>query len=74
MKLSDKTYNFLKWACLIAVPALITLISTLGTIYGWDTTAITATIGAVATFVGALIGVSNSAYNKQSVESEDTKQ
>ncbi len=74
MKLSNKTYNFLKWACLIAVPALITLISTLGTIYGKDTTAITATIGAVATFVGALIGVSNSAYNKQSVESEDTKQ
>lgn len=74
MKLSNNVYNILKWACLIAVPALITLISTLGTIYGWDTTAITATIGAVATFVGALIGVSNSAYNKQSVESEDTKQ
>lgn len=73
MKFSDKTYNFLKWVCLIAVPAVITLISTLGTIYGWDTTAITATIGAVATFVGALIGVSNSAYNKQ-MESDDTKQ
>ena len=72
MKLSDKAYNFLKWACLIAVPALVTLISTLGTIYGKDTTAITATIGAVATFVGALIGVSNDNYNK--VESEDTKQ
>ena len=72
MKLSDKTYNFLKWACLIAVPAVITLISTLGTIYGWDTTAITATIGAVATFVGALIGVSNANYNK--AESDDVKQ
>jgi len=72
MKLSDKTYNFLKWACLIAVPALITLISTLGTIYGKDTTAITATIGAVATFIGALIGVSNANYNK--VESDDVKQ
>ena len=73
MKFSDKTYNFLKWACLIAVPALITLISTLGTIYGKDTTAITATIGAVATFVGALIGVSNSAYIKSVQEDEDKK-
>ena len=73
MKLSDKTYNFLKWACLIAVPALITLISTLGTIYSKDTTAITATIGAVATFIGALIGVSNSAYIKSAQEDEDKK-
>lgn len=64
MKLSDNLYNVLKWICLIVVPALITLISTLGTIYGWDTTAITATIGAVATFVGALIGISNNNYYK----------
>lgn len=73
MKLSNNVYNTLKWACLIAVPAVITLISTLGTIYGWDTTAITATIGAVATFVGALIGISNSAYIKSAQEDEDKK-
>lgn len=62
MKLPNNVYDILKWACLIAVPAVITLISTLGTIYGHDTTIITATIGAVATFVGALIGISNSKY------------
>ncbi|MDD6560265.1 MAG: phage holin [Lactimicrobium massiliense] len=73
MKLSNNVYNILKWACLIAVPALITLISTLGTIYGKDTTAITATIGAIATFIGALIGVSNSAYIKSVQEDEDKK-
>ena len=73
MRISNKAYDILKWACLIAVPALITLISTLGTIYGKDTTAITATIGAVATFVGALIGVSNSAYIKSVQEDEDKK-
>lgn len=72
MSISNKAYDILKWACLIAVPALITLISTMGTIYGKDTTAITATIGAVATFIGALIGVSNANYNK--VESDDAKQ
>lgn len=62
MKLPDNVYNILKWACLIAVPALITLISTLGTIYGHDMATVTATIGAFATFVGALIGISNSKY------------
>ena len=65
MKLSDKTYRFLKWTCLIAVPALITLISTLGSIYGHDMTIVTATIGAVATFIGSLIGISNSNYKKE---------
>lgn len=64
MKFSDNLYIILKWICLIAVPALITLISTLGTIYGQDMTTVTATIGAVATFVGALIGISNSNYYK----------
>lgn len=62
MKLPNNVYDILKWACLIAVPAVITLISTLGTIYGQDMTTVTATIGAVATFVGALIGISNSKY------------
>lgn len=65
MILNGNVYKAMKWACLIAVPALITLISTLGTIYGQDTTNITATIAAVATFIGALIGISNNNYNKQ---------
>lgn len=64
MKLNDKVYSVLKWLCLIVVPAVTTLISTLGTIYGWDTTPITATIGAATTCVGAIIGISTSAYNK----------
>lgn len=70
MKFSDKTYNFLKWLCLIAVPAVIALISTLGTIYGHDMTTVTATISAIATFIGALIGISNHAYNKESNEDD----
>lgn len=72
MKLPNNVYDVLKWACLIAVPAVITLISTLGTIYGQDTTIITATIGAVATFVGALIGISNSNfYNSRDTDDEN---
>lgn len=66
MKLPNNVYDVLKWSCLIAVPAVITLISALGTIYGQDTTIITATIGAVATFIGALIGISNSNFYNSS--------
>lgn len=66
MILNEKVYKVLKWACLIAVPAVITLISTLGTIYGQDMTTVTATIGAVATFIGALIGISNSNFYNSS--------
>lgn len=64
MKLNDKVYDKLKWVLLIFTPALITLISTIGTIYGVDTTTATATIGAIATFGGALIGVSTKEYYK----------
>lgn len=61
MKLNDKVYNVLKWLLLIVVPALTTLLSTLGTIYGVDMTIATATIGAISTFIGAIIGISQ--YN-----------
>ena len=71
MVLSDKVYKTLKWALLTVVPALITLISGLGTIYGYDTTQITAVIGLVSTFVGAVVGISNSNYNKK--ESTDAR-
>lgn len=64
MKLSDTTYDFLKWMLMIVVPALITLISSLGTIYGWDTNTITLTIAAIATFFGVITGISNSNYYK----------
>lgn len=68
MKLSDKTYNFLKWLCIIAIPATSTLIAGLGTLYGADMTKVTGTIGLIATFIGALIGISNSNYKKSGDE------
>ena len=68
MKLSDSTYNILKWLLMIVVPALITLISSLGTIYGWDTSTITLTIAAIATFLGVITGISNANYYKENSE------
>ena len=72
MVLSDKVYKTLKWALLTVVPALITLISGLGTIYGYDTTQITAVSGVVSTFVGAVVGISNSNYNKKELTDAGT--
>ena len=66
MILPDKIYNILKWLCLIFAPALITLLTTIFTLYGIPNVEIvTGTIAAIATFIGALIGVSSKAYNKQ---------
>ena len=64
MKLNDKIYKFLKWFLIIFTPALITLIGTLGQIYNFETDVITLTIGAVATFLGVITGISNYNYKK----------
>ena len=64
MKLNNKIYDILKWSLIIFVPALITLIGTLGQIYKFDTEIIVLTISAIATFLGAITGISNYNYNR----------
>lgn len=64
MKLSNKAYDFLKWFLFLFVPASITLISALGRIYHFETEVIILTVSAVATFIGAITGLSNYNYNK----------
>lgn len=72
MKLPDKVYNVLKWVCLIALPALATLYFGLAKIWGLPYGAeIQATITAIATFIGALIGISQLAINKEDDNNED---
>ena len=66
MILNDKIYNFLKWLLITFVPALLVLIETLGVIYNYDTQIIILTISAIATFLGAIVGISNNNYNKSS--------
>lgn len=67
--LPSKIYDVLKWIILIFCPALITLISGLGVVLGFDASVVTAIIGLVATFIGSLIGVSTKLYNKKESES-----
>lgn len=66
MKLNDKLYNILKWICLIASPAICTLLTTLTTLWGWNIPieSIVGTITAITTCMGILIGISTYKYNR----------
>lgn len=60
MKLSNGTYDILKWVALVVIPASATLVLTVGKIWGlpyYDN--IGATISAVGLFIAAIIGVSS---------------
>ena len=64
-KLNNKVYEVLKWATMIALPALATLYFALSQVWGLPYGAeIVATITATATFIGALIGISTRSYNQ----------
>jgi hypothetical protein len=71
--MSNKVYDILKWILLVAVAPTIALITGLGELYGFDTTLIVGTISLVATFLGALLGVSNVKYNKRVDTNENIK-
>lgn len=66
MKLNDKWYNILKWVLSVAVAPTIALIVGLGELYGFDTYKIVQTISLIATFLGAIFGISVYQYNKES--------
>ena len=63
--LSDKWYNILKWVLSVAVAPTIALIVGLGEVYGFDTYKIVQTISIIATFLGALFGISVIKYGKK---------
>ena len=63
--LGKKFFTALKWILATAVAPTIALITGLGELYNFDTTIIVGTITLVATFLGALLGVSNYNYQKK---------
>lgn len=66
MKFPDGVYDVLKWICLIALPAIGVFCSVVLPVIGVPdetTKVVTTIIYAVATLIGALIGVSTKAYN-----------
>ncbi len=61
----SKVYDVLKWVCMIVLPAIATLWFTLGKVWGFPYLGeIEATIIAIDTFLGAILGVSTIQYNK----------
>lgn len=60
---NDKVYDVLKWIAMVGLPALACLWFTVGKIWGFPYLAeIEATIVAIDTFLGALLGISNIRY------------
>ena len=66
MKMSNKVYDVLKWIAMYFLPAIGTLYFALSGIwnlpYGEQ---VVGTITAVDTFLGVLLGISTSQYNKR---------
>lgn len=63
--LSDAQYQWLKHAASIVFPAIITLYVALAQVWHFPKVEeVTASLGAVNTFIGALVGLSTSLYNK----------
>lgn len=65
MILNDKFFTILKWILATAIAPTIALITGLGELYGFETKLIVGTISLIATFLGALLGVSTYNYNKK---------
>lgn len=66
MKLSNKTYDILKWIAQYLLPGLGTLYFALASIWGLPYgEQIVGTITAIDTFLGVILGISTAEYNKQ---------
>lgn len=64
MKLSNNSYDVLKWIAQILLPALGTLYFALSKIWGLPyATEVVGTIAAADTFLGAVLGISTVRYN-----------
>lgn len=69
MKMSDKTYDILKYIAQIVLPAVGTLYFALASIWGLPYgEQIVGTITAVDAFLGALLKITTNAYLKEKAE------
>lgn len=72
MKMSNKTYDVLKYIAQIALPAIGTLYFALARIWALPyAEEIVGTISAVDVFLGAILGISTANYNKQQEPEEE---
>lgn len=63
--MNDRVYDVLKWVAMVVLPAFATLYCALSEIWGLPFgMQVVATITAIDTFLGAILGVSTVKYNK----------
>ena len=68
MKISNETYDILKWIAMYLLPAVGTLYFALAGIWGIPYgEQVVGTITAIDTFLGVLLGLSPASYNKTSL-------
>jgi len=73
MLLTNKTYNILKWIAQYLFPAIGTLYFALSSIWGLPFgEQIIGTITALDIFLGVILGVSSSSYNKTTAIIEES--
>ena len=66
MKLSNKSYDVLKWIAQILLPAAATLYVAVAGIWGFPyAKEVAGTISAVDLFIGTLLGISSMNYYKE---------
>ena len=64
--MSNKTYDVLKWIAMVVLPAIGTLYFALASIWGFPyAEQVGGTITAVVTFLGVVLGISSTQYNKK---------
>lgn len=66
MKLSNKTFNQLKWVAMYLLPAIGTLYFTIASIWHLPyAEQVVGTITALDTFLAIILGISTNLYNKK---------
>lgn len=69
MKISNKTYDVLKWIALVVLDAVGVFYKTISTIWIMPLgDEVLATCAALSVFIGTLIGISSTQYKKASEE------
>ena len=65
-KFSNKTYDILKWVVMLALPAVATLVTALGSIWGIPyAQQVSETIVAVNAMLAMMLGISTINYKEQ---------
>lgn len=71
MKMQNSTYDVLKWIALIALPAVVVFVTTLGEIWGIPYyVQVASTIAAIDTLLGACLKVSSDNYAEKKFDDD----